>query len=229
MRGLAFELALVPACVAALLGGCDNGNASASKPVARSEAVRSTAPDTPTATTPPSSAAAHPVAPAGPHKLCDDAIASTRVLPKTPLAHAEAPGAPALDDKLPVGDGKWTWINFFAAWCGPCKEEIPRLRSWDKNLAAAGTPIHLVFVSVDDDDRQLAKFLDAQPADTGVRSALWLKGNGRDAWFAAMKMKNPPDLPEHALVDPAGKVRCLVEGAVEDSDFAQLSSLVRGR
>jgi hypothetical protein len=34
-------------------------------------------------------------------------------------------------------------------------------------------------------------------------------------------------LPEHALVDPEGRVRCFIEGAVEDADYAEIATLVR--
>ena len=52
------------------------------------------------------------------------------------------------------------------------------------------------------------KFLDAQ---AGVRSAMWLQpGKAREAWLSAFQMKDPPDLPVHLLVDPGGKLRCVV-------------------
>ena len=40
-------------------------------------------------------------------------------------------------------------------------------------------------------------------------------------------MKSAPELPEHALVDPSGRVRCFIEGAVEDGDYAEIAALVR--
>ncbi|MFO0672479.1 MAG: hypothetical protein U0235_23200 [Polyangiaceae bacterium] len=83
------------------------------------------------------------------------------------------------------------------------------------------------FVSVDDDERQLGRFLGEQPA-TGVRAALWLKtGAGRDGFLTGLKLATSPSLPAHALIDPQGRVRCAFEGAVDDADFAQVDAMTR--
>jgi thiol-disulfide isomerase/thioredoxin len=148
------------------------------------------------------------------------------MLPKVAASHAEAPGAPALHGKLSTPHGQWTWISFWASWCGPCKEEIPRLLGWRDRLASANSPISLVFVSLDDDERQLDKFLAEQPA-AGLRSTLWLpEGHARTDWMKSLRMTDS-GLPEHALVDPEGRVRCFIEGAVEDADYAEIAALVR--
>lgn len=172
----------------------------------------------------PTAPASHAAPPSTPHVLCagDQPL---RSLPKGTLPHLEASGSASAGDKITTGEGQWTWINFFAGWCGPCKEEIPRLKGWEQKLAQEGAPTRFFFVSVDDDQRQLQDFLNAQPAG-GVKSALWLKEGVKDGWLAAMKMKNPPDLPEQALVDPSGKVRCVIEGAVDDADYAQVKALL---
>jgi hypothetical protein len=49
----------------------------------------------------------------------------------------------------------------------------------------------------------------------------------RNAWMTSLRMKSAPELPEHALVDPEGHVRCFIEGAVEDGDYAEIAALVR--
>jgi thiol-disulfide isomerase/thioredoxin len=159
-------------------------------------------------------------------KLCEgDGNARGRLLPKTPASHAEAAGAPALDGELPRPDRQWMWINFWAAWCGPCKEEIPRLASWRDRLTKAGAPIHLVFVSLDDDERQLDLFLEAQAAD-GLRTTLWLpEGSTRTSWLKSLRIKPGMELPEHVLVDPSRRVRCFIEGAVDDGDYPEIAAL----
>lgn len=118
--------------------------------------------------------------------------------------------------------GRWTWINFFAAWCGPCKEEMPRLKDFQQRL---GSSLDVTFVSLDDDERQLGKFLGEQPP-TGVRSALWLEPKSRKAWLGALDMKESPDLPAHILLDRSGKVRCIFEGAVVETDFPTIKRIV---
>jgi hypothetical protein len=103
---------------------------------------------------------------------------------------------------------------------------MPRLLGWNSRLAKAGTPMHLVFVSLDDDARQLSAFLEAQPAD-GVRATLWLPdGPARASWLKSLRMSSAPELPQQALVGPDGRVRCFIEGAVEDGDYPEIAGLV---
>jgi thiol-disulfide isomerase/thioredoxin len=137
-------------------------------------------------------------------------------------------GKPLPPNELPSGAGAWTWINFWAAWCAPCREEIPRLKRWERELATATPSLRLVFVSLDDDERQLNAFLAEQPS-SGLRSTYWLKeGKQREDWLAEAKLEADPELPAHLLVDPSGKVRCKVQGAVEDSDFDRVRAIVGG-
>jgi thiol-disulfide isomerase/thioredoxin len=160
-------------------------------------------------------------------KLCDgDGNAKGRSLARTTLPIVDATGPTKDESALPGPRGQWTWVNFWAAWCGPCKEEMPRLAAWQDRLARAGAPVRFAFVSLDDDARQLQEFLQKQPPN-GVRSALWLAdGPKRTALLAGLRMKSSPELPEQALIDPNGRVRCFMQGAVEDSDYAEVAGII---
>ncbi len=217
--------ALMLPCLACALA-CEKGASEAT--VERSERVIATG-NMPTAAPSASDADAKAAAVAPRlHGLCEgDGNAQGRALPKVGASHAQALGAPQLDGTLPARRGRWTWINFWAAWCKPCKEEIPRLLGWRDRLASTQAPISLVFVSLDDDPRQLDSFLEQQPPD-GLRSTLWLpEGRARTTWITSLRIKSAPELPEHAVVDPAGHVRCFIEGAVEEGDYAEIAALVR--
>jgi hypothetical protein len=98
--------------------------------------------------------------------------------------------------------------------------------AWQDKLAKAGAQISFIFVSLDDDSRQLQDFLERQPRD-GVRSSLWLpEGPSRTSFLASLKMKLDPELPEQALLDPSGRVRCFVQGAVDDGDYVEIADIV---
>jgi thiol-disulfide isomerase/thioredoxin len=171
-------------------------------------------------------ASAKPPAPAAPKKLCVDQAAHSA--PKGSVKTANAPGATALPANISFGVGKWVWVNLWAAWCGPCKEEIPRIINFHSRLRASGVLVDVAFVSLDDDDRQLQRFLEAQP-EKGLRASYWLpEGGGRDTWVQALGVKNAGELPVHALIAPSGQVACLIQGAVEDSDYAAISKIVSG-
>jgi len=147
--------------------------------------------------------------------------------PKKPISRMAAAGEAELAED-PALSGGFTWVNFWAAWCVPCREEIPRLMGWQRKLSGSGKAFRLHFVSVDDDERQLQKFLGEQPAG-GLRSTYWLKeGKEREDWLTAAGLSSDPELPVHLLVDARGKVRCRVQGAVEDADYADLVSLIGG-
>jgi thiol-disulfide isomerase/thioredoxin len=174
-------------------------------------------------------ATTQPTAPRKPRSLCGGKLTEAgRSFPHRHLSRAAAKDAAPLPESLAVGSGKWTWVNFWAAWCAPCKEEIPRLLGFEQKLSAAGAPFRLSFVSLDDDDRQLSDFLDSQPA-AGLHASYWLEeGNEREDWLKAAGQSPDAPLPFHILVDPKGKIRCTIQGAIEDADYAEISSIVAG-
>jgi thiol-disulfide isomerase/thioredoxin len=176
-----------------------------------------------TAAAPPTATASS--RPSAPRQLC--AGQSPRPAPKTGVLKTAAAGDATPPGSLTLGVGKWVWINLWAAWCGPCKEEMPRLVSWQEKLRNAGVLIDVAFVSMDDDERQTHRFLDAQPA-SGVRATYWLPESERSGWLVALGQKGPGELPIHALVAPSGQVACVIQGAVEDGDYPALAAFVRG-
>ena len=169
---------------------------------------------------------AAPTPPKPPRVLCGGRLTAPRDLAKAELDSAAASGEVDGADQLAV-NGKWTWVNLWAAWCVPCKEEIPRLVGWQKKLNEAGTPFALSFLSLDDDERQLRKFLKSQPAD-GLQSTHWLKDpDDRDKWLDEVGVGADPSLPVHLILDPRGKLRCIIDGAVEDGDYDQVAKLLK--
>jgi thiol-disulfide isomerase/thioredoxin len=163
-----------------------------------------------------------------PRRLCGGSFGSRgSELSGEPMSHRAAEGERDLPEKIGLS-AQYTWINFWAAWCVPCKEEIPRLLSWESKLNAAGVSFKVVFLSLDDDERQLTAFLDKQPS-AGLRRSYWLEeGNRRTDWLSKVGMKPDMQLPAHLIVDAAGKVRCKIQGAIEDSDYTQLLGLLHG-
>jgi thiol-disulfide isomerase/thioredoxin len=214
---------LIAGAFAALaLSACDENKADVPPPppmTGRANAVTAKA----TAATPAPSATAA-VAPAGSaRQLCVGQ--SPRPAPKGALKAAAAADATPPPASLPLGVGKWVWINLWAAWCGPCKEEMPRLAAWQEKLRSAGVLIDLAFISMDDDERETRRFLEAQPA-SGVRATYWLPENERAGWLGALGLKGATQLPVQALVAPSGQVACVIEGAVEDRDYPAIAALV---
>ena len=129
---------------------------------------------------------------------------------------------------LPLGEvvrkgagkaGAWTWISIWAAWCKPCKIEMPILSAWAAKLRATGPGVRVVFLSVDDDERQLKRFLGAEGAGLDGE-VLWVKEEAvRTAFYGAIKVDNPPTLPVQVLVDPQGKLRCVRVGSISDKEL----------
>ncbi len=217
---------------ALVLMACDSTGEKkpVSAPLERSQIVEAKPSDAAAAAVKPAAVApaAASVAPKPPRALCQGQMGGPgRPAPKKALSQSVATGEAALPEALPLGGG-FTWVNFWAAWCAPCKEEIPRLLRFEQELAKTSPGFKLAFVSLDDDERQLTGFLATQPA-SGLRRSWWLKeGKEREEWLKGAALEADPELPFHLLFDAKGKLRCVVKGALEDSDLSSLRSLVSG-
>jgi len=215
-----------------VLGAC-NTVSEKDAPMATNERSQAIAPKGPPTLSTPATIAVKTTEPAPPKKprsLCAGKLAETgHAVPKKHVSRAAAKAAAELPESLPIGGGKWTWLNFWAAWCAPCKEEIPRLLGFEQKLQASGAAFRLSFVSLDDDERQLHDFLDGQPS-SGLHASYWLKeGSEREDWLKAAGQNPDAPLPFHLLIDPKGKIRCVIQGAVEDGDYPEISGIVAAR
>jgi thiol-disulfide isomerase/thioredoxin len=167
-----------------------------------------------------------PSADSTPRAFCSSSSPSSgKELPEQDLVQRSA-GLSPLPERIPVGNGEWTWINLWAAWCVPCKQEIPMLREWEQKLSKGPKPLKVIFVSLDDDERQLTQFLQSQPT-TGIKASYWLReGKERVEWLKSLRVDPDTQLPGHFLVDPKGVVRCFISGAVEPEDFSRLQQIL---
>jgi thiol-disulfide isomerase/thioredoxin len=209
--------------------GCDDADKAPAK--SRVQAVLDESPSKTTPVPEPSalpaaSAAKAPAEPKPRPVLCSDQLGAAPA-PFKPKAQPERRSVAR--EALPADplkhDKRWNWINFWAAWCVPCKDELPLLLGWQ---SALGRELRFTFVSLDDDERQLRAFLDEQP-DRGLKSTYWLPdGATRQAWLKALNLDAEPELPLQLLIDPSGKLRCRVQGAVEPQDLAALKKIVEG-
>lgn len=120
----------------------------------------------------------------------------------------------------------WTWLNLWAAWCVPCREEMPLLREWIPRLRQDGVDVQLALLSMDDDERQLQQFLDRA---TGAlpRASEWLPGgSARTRWLADSGLRDDPALPVQLLVRPGGGLACTIQGAVETGDYDAIKAVM---
>jgi len=205
--------------------GCEESRAKPSAPLERSQVVAAS----PAAAATSATAQAQPVQSVQPAKkprraLCDGKLRdSGKALPKKPVSRAESASGPSLAQELAAAGSGLTWVNFWAAWCEPCKEEIPILLAWERQLKSEGEHFRLSFVSLDDDERQLNSLLQSG----ALKASYWLKeGREREDWMKAAGLEVDPELPVHLLVDSRGKIRCKVNGAITPDDLADLRRLL---
>jgi thiol-disulfide isomerase/thioredoxin len=160
--------------------------------------------------------------------LCDGQLAgkAEAFKPRSAPVRVSLAASSELDkDPLQRARGQWLWVNFWAAWCVPCKQELPLLFSWQKALK---DEVAFRFISMDDDERQLRDFL-GREGQGGLTETYWLPdGAVRRAWLDALDLRSEPELPLQLLIDPKGMLRCRVQGAVEAEDLATLRRILRG-
>ena len=103
--------------------------------------------------------------------------------------------------------GKVVIVDFWATWCGPCKESFPKLQ--DLYTKYSGNGLELVGLSEDDENQGIAEF---GQAHGNVKFPI-----GWDDGKAIAGKYHPPTMPTTFVVDKDGIVRYAHVG-YHDSD-----------
>lgn len=112
--------------------------------------------------------------------------------------------------KLSELKGKVVLVDFWASWCGPCREELPVLDGLYKKYKDKGLVV--IGVGLDRDADKLAKFLRALPISFPVV---------HDPAGSVANKYEPPKMPSSYMIDKRGLIRH-VHAGYKASDKAQL-------
>jgi len=115
--------------------------------------------------------------------------------------------------------GEVVMINFWASWCGPCRQEMPELNKLHKRYKRAGFTVF--GVNVENDSSEANQMLEKIPVDFPVLY---------DTRSEVSKLYNVDAMPTTVLVDRDGNLRYLHRGykpGYEDIYRQQVKTLIR--
>jgi len=115
--------------------------------------------------------------------------------------------------------GDVVMINFWATWCGPCRQEMPLLDELYTRYERVG--FNLLGVNIDDDSRRAMQMIE----ELGVSFPVLF-----DARKEVSKLYEVDAMPVTVLVDREGNVRFVHHGykpGYEDKYLDQVRSLLR--
>jgi len=161
------------------------------------------------------------------HLLGAAALLALAALPgwPSPASAADiAPGASAPDFQLTSSDGKTVslsslkgqvvLINFWASWCGPCRQEMPLLDQIYRHYQPAG--FTLLGVNVEPSATDARKFLKTTPVSFPILY---------DPKSQVSKLYQVPGMPSTIIVDRNGTIRYVHHGYQPGDENEYLSQI----
>jgi len=134
-------------------------------------------------------------------------------------AKLEAPEMRAIDlqgqfRSLGEYRGKVVLLNFWAAWCPPCRREMPSMERLRRNMA--GRPLEIVAVDSAETPEEVRAFLDT--LDLGFPILLDSDGQNTRRWKVYA-------LPTSFLLDAEGRIRYVLKGGAEWDEGEALQAI----
>ena len=124
--------------------------------------------------------------------------------------------------KLAALHGSISVVSFWATWCAPCQEELPRLSQLAQQYAAQG--VRFVAISIDEpkDRGKVAPYVTAQKLQMGV----WVGGD--TDMLARVGLGNI--VPGTLILDRQGEIVGRIMGEARDEDVqSRVDWLLHGR
>lgn len=109
-----------------------------------------------------------------------------------------------------VEPGKWTFIDFWASWCGPCRSAIPHVRKLNEQYAGK---MNVYSISCDEAEGAWRKAMDQEKMEwTQLRL-------NPDQLVEASKLYYISAIPRLILLDPQGRIVCSTNSPDEIDEY----------
>jgi thiol-disulfide isomerase/thioredoxin len=107
--------------------------------------------------------------------------------------------------------GKIVVLNFWATWCGPCREEMPRLQRAEKEFDG------VIFIGVSLDDNKTKSRIPDFVREHAIDFPIWVGATADDL----DRLDMGPAVPATAFIDADGRIVARVEGEVRDEEIKE--------
>ena len=116
--------------------------------------------------------------------------------------------------------GKLVVLNFWATWCGPCREELPLLV---KTAQGTANP-DLVIIAVSVDDSKTQTKVPDSVNQFGITFPVWVGANGDDLY----KLSKGEVVPATVFIDRDGMIEARVSGEIRESELKERINWLTG-